>query len=188
MSNIRFLSQGDLDFSCGPLHSAHPTPQLLNSSRGPSYWAAPSSPTGDSAGIWQPSMPRQGSCPRGSGVRQTTSSSCGPSPMTMMWGWCTTPPPTASTSSLRTRQRSESTCFFHMRTPPFLSVLLVLTVTLTPVVQGPAPNWSRYVTYLRAAVEQFHAALWRIWPGLQRRLHSHMNAVGRHKIDKYFNW
>ena len=25
MSNIRFLSQGDLDFSCGPLHSAHPT-------------------------------------------------------------------------------------------------------------------------------------------------------------------
>ena len=77
---------------------------------------------------------------------------------------------------------------FHMRTPPFLSVLLVLTVTLTPVVQGPAPNWSRYVTYLRAAVEQFHAALWRIWPGLQRRLHSHMNAVGRHKIDKYFNW
>ena len=28
MSTIRFLSQGDLDFSCGPLHSAHPTGDL----------------------------------------------------------------------------------------------------------------------------------------------------------------
>ena len=44
------------------------------------------------------------------------------------------------------------------------------------------------MTYLRAAVEQFHAALWRIWPGLQRRLHTHMNAVGYQKIAKYFNW
>ena len=65
---------------------------------------------------------------------------------------------------------------------------MVSAIRLILVLQGPAANWSRYVTYLRAAVEQFHAALWRIWPGLQRRLHTHMNAVGKKKIDKFFNW
>ena len=57
---------------------------------------------------------------------------------------------------------------------------------LTP--QGPATNWSRYVTYLRAAVEQLHAALWGVYPGLKRKRASHLNAVGMRTIEKYFNW
>ena len=64
----------------------------------------------------------------------------------------------------------------------------VLYHAQTPCVQGPATNWSRYVTYLRAAVEQLHAALWGVYPGLQRRQADNMNAVGMGRVNKYFNW
>ena len=52
--------------------------------------------------------------------------------------------------------------------------------------KGPPSNWSRYVTFLRCAVEQMHAALWRIWPRLQKKQASHMEAVGMPTIRKYF--
>ena len=55
-------------------------------------------------------------------------------------------------------------------------------------VQGPASNWSRYVTYLRGAVENLHAALWGVWPGLKRKQSESMNAVGMPTVNKYFNW